>query len=68
MPNSPSDIQGSYSAAVQAAERSVAALRDVWPIAIPSLAQPQDAAIREALRSIEDGWAALLRVQADFTD
>lgn len=62
------DIPGSYRTAVQAAESGVTALRDVWPCGIPSLVRTQDEALREALRSIEDGWAALLRVQSEFEE
>lgn len=67
MPND-LDIPGSYRTAVKAAECGVTALRGVWPIGIPALGHSQDQALREALRSIEDGWAALLRVAGDFDE
>lgn len=62
------DIHAAYQTALTAAEKGTTALRDIWPRGIPQLAQPQDHAMREALRNIEDGWAALLRVAGDFAE
>jgi hypothetical protein len=62
------DIHGGYRTALTAAETGTAALREVWPAGIPSLAPTQDVALRAALRNIEDGWAELLRVRSDFED
>lgn len=62
------DIPGSYQRALAAAETGTSELRDVWPRGIPALVPTQDSAFREALRHIEDGWAALLRVKAEFEE
>lgn len=62
------DIPGGYRTALKAAENGTLALRGVWPAGIPSMARTQDHALRSALRNIEDGWAELLRVRADFED
>lgn len=62
------DIRGGFRTALQAAESGTAALRGVWPVGIPALMLTQDDALRAALRNIEDGWAALLRVRADFEE
>lgn len=62
------DIDGSYRTALAAAESGTAALRGAWPAGIPAMVPTQDHAFREALRAIEDGWAALLRVRGEFED
>lgn len=59
------NIRRAHEEAVEAAERGSHALREVWPAATPQLPARDADALRDALRSMEDGWAALLRVDLD---
>lgn len=56
------EIAGAYETARDAAETGTEALRRVWPRQIPAMDPGQSDAFRDALRSLEDGWAALMRV------
>jgi hypothetical protein len=61
-------IHGAYETAVQSAESGTEALRGVWPREIPHLDAGQEGALKDALRCLEDGWAALLRARPSFAD